>query len=375
MYNITQTIKVLVLALVLSFGLSYVYAWTAPTATPPGGNTAAPINTGSTNQIKIGGLTMDVATSTVYKDANDPNFWLNPNGDSVLQNLFSRGDVCSGFGTASQKCLSAVGGGGVTSVNGQTGDVVVAPAASGFVADGYVPIPVNATEDVYNAFAPAGSSLSGFTADTCNGDPLSVYQCGSSEDLKICTDTAPSSIPYTVCVGCGSDGAVSYPVVQDFKRRQVACNRALAYVKSVAPTVLSVTGLSAPGSTDVGYSTPNTCGQGGSYPLQSIPSLTVKGPSSTYAGGTVIKENRSVVVEMSATLDYGFNLWISKNGGPYQIMTSLYHPAAGQGSMSDLVTYNLNLGASEYARFAHSAGECWQNWYHSGSFKLTFPMQ
>lgn len=56
MKHFTHTIKVVFLALVLSFGLSYVYAWTAPSANPPGGNVSAPINTGVAAQVKDGGL-------------------------------------------------------------------------------------------------------------------------------------------------------------------------------------------------------------------------------------------------------------------------------------------------------------------------------
>lgn len=49
----------LALALVFFFGLSYAYAsWTAPTATPPNGNTPTPINVGSTAQTKAGPLTL-----------------------------------------------------------------------------------------------------------------------------------------------------------------------------------------------------------------------------------------------------------------------------------------------------------------------------
>lgn len=54
MKNITQSLKVTVLSLLLSFGLSYVYAWTAPTVTAPGGNVSAPINTSTTSQLKDG---------------------------------------------------------------------------------------------------------------------------------------------------------------------------------------------------------------------------------------------------------------------------------------------------------------------------------
>ncbi len=55
--QILSATKVVVLATVLSFGLSYVYAWTAPTETPPAGNVSAPLNTSATAQTKDGGLT------------------------------------------------------------------------------------------------------------------------------------------------------------------------------------------------------------------------------------------------------------------------------------------------------------------------------
>lgn len=54
--QIFNSLKVVTLAVVLSFGLSFVYAWTAPTQSPPAGNVSAPINTSATEQIKAGGL-------------------------------------------------------------------------------------------------------------------------------------------------------------------------------------------------------------------------------------------------------------------------------------------------------------------------------
>ena len=53
-----DALKVSVLAVVISFGLSYAFAWTAPTATPPTGNVSAPINTGAGLQTKYGNLTV-----------------------------------------------------------------------------------------------------------------------------------------------------------------------------------------------------------------------------------------------------------------------------------------------------------------------------
>ena len=56
MKNITQPIKVVALALMLSVGISYVFAWTTPTLTPPNGNVASPLNVGNTAQTKTGDL-------------------------------------------------------------------------------------------------------------------------------------------------------------------------------------------------------------------------------------------------------------------------------------------------------------------------------
>lgn len=59
MKKIFQQVKIVSLAVVFSLGLSYVYAWTAPTATPPAGNVSAPINTGDNTQYKAGNLILN----------------------------------------------------------------------------------------------------------------------------------------------------------------------------------------------------------------------------------------------------------------------------------------------------------------------------
>lgn len=59
MKRIFQQVKIVALAFIFSLGLSYVYAWTAPTATPPAGNVSAPINTGDNTQYKAGNLILN----------------------------------------------------------------------------------------------------------------------------------------------------------------------------------------------------------------------------------------------------------------------------------------------------------------------------
>ncbi len=70
--NIKQTLKIVIVALILSVGVSYLFAaWTPPPSNPPNSNTDAPINVGGISQTKIG-------------------------------------DICTTFG-GSQKCLSQAG--------------------------------------------------------------------------------------------------------------------------------------------------------------------------------------------------------------------------------------------------------------------------
>ena len=54
MKKIIEYTKILVLALILVVGVSYIKAWTGPTLPAPLGNTSAPINTGSIHQEKTG---------------------------------------------------------------------------------------------------------------------------------------------------------------------------------------------------------------------------------------------------------------------------------------------------------------------------------
>ncbi|OHA79307.1 MAG: hypothetical protein A2747_02590 [Candidatus Yonathbacteria bacterium RIFCSPHIGHO2_01_FULL_44_41] len=53
-----NAIKVTALAFALALGVSYVYAWTGPTQSPPGGNVATPINVSGVAQVKAGALTV-----------------------------------------------------------------------------------------------------------------------------------------------------------------------------------------------------------------------------------------------------------------------------------------------------------------------------
>lgn len=118
--NIFQPLKITALVLVLSVGISYVSAWTAPAVTPPGGNVSAPINVSVNSQTKAGDLKADTLYAYSFKDQNNPAYYLDPTVDSVLANIYAT-KICFG----STDCKTAWPAGGVTSVNGQTGAVTV----------------------------------------------------------------------------------------------------------------------------------------------------------------------------------------------------------------------------------------------------------
>ena len=64
MKNVIQSLKVIALGLILAFGISYAFAWTAPTSNPPAGNVAAPINVSGSAQIKSGALSSSTSFDT-----------------------------------------------------------------------------------------------------------------------------------------------------------------------------------------------------------------------------------------------------------------------------------------------------------------------
>jgi len=57
--NILQSIKVIVLGLVVAVGVSYAFA-------QPGDNVPGPLNVGSSNQAKLGGFAVGTATWPIY---------------------------------------------------------------------------------------------------------------------------------------------------------------------------------------------------------------------------------------------------------------------------------------------------------------------
>jgi len=95
-------------------------AWLPPTATPPGGNTAAPVNVGSSNQVKLGGLgtgplavfgnalvSGDLDVSGVYKSGGVSGITASCPAGQTVTGLQSRGGIITGG-----SCGASGGGGG-----------------------------------------------------------------------------------------------------------------------------------------------------------------------------------------------------------------------------------------------------------------------
>ena len=100
-HDLWQSAKVLILALVLSVGVSYALAWTGPTASPPGNNTPTPVNVSATDQTKQGQLWSNVQLGS----------W----GSIYAYNFVQANEVCIGRSPGSD-CRTAWPGGGVTNI-------------------------------------------------------------------------------------------------------------------------------------------------------------------------------------------------------------------------------------------------------------------
>lgn len=109
----SQHILSLVASLILFSSVPLLYAWTSPTATPPAGNVAAPINIGTASQNKLGALGLGglaVFGKSLLTETNGyslpttkPSMLLGVNGAVGAK------EYCDEKG---QNCVTTLGGGG-----------------------------------------------------------------------------------------------------------------------------------------------------------------------------------------------------------------------------------------------------------------------
>ncbi|MEI6480504.1 MAG: hypothetical protein WCO12_03230 [bacterium] len=103
MKNLSQTLKSLTIALILVGGISYVFAWTGPSTTPPNGNVSAPINVGSSDQTKAGRL----GTSGYSAGGGYPPGW---SGGIHTWDIYGEGTIGVGQNGAATVVMNSTGG-------------------------------------------------------------------------------------------------------------------------------------------------------------------------------------------------------------------------------------------------------------------------
>lgn len=236
--QIFSAIKVSALAIVLSFGMSYALAWTAPTGTPPTGSVSAPLNTGGTAQTKTGGLNIATGSGNVGIGTIAPGAQLHigkPEVPSPAPGTVTRMAI-QPYGhtggpwyfkardTASKAFVDIVYGANTTGLtqdsDGNVGIGTTLPVAKldvvgtikttgGLVGNGPLPLGfhyVNRSEDSYGAEGGYYRYCNGFyNHDTCNGDYNTYYSCGKSANIASCVDAFPTfGYPRTDWGWCGS---------------------------------------------------------------------------------------------------------------------------------------------------------------------------
>lgn len=228
-------IKVSALALALSFGLSYVYAWTAPTQNPPAGNVSAPINTSGTAQTKAGALTVGG-----FNISMADNYYT---GVSITGENFSAGDLATRVRIQDKTgnipwFLSANNDGKFALHQGSVGDRITVDNANGNVGVGD-PAPANKL----SVFGPVGA-----TGDICTmttGSPVCLSTAGgggafgSGYVWKVMYSTSPVTNITTDCTGsrslsttvCTNNSA--YPIMVMIKNQVSQGAGANIYVNNV----------------------------------------------------------------------------------------------------------------------------------------------
>ena len=176
--------NLIVITAVFAIAGLVVYAqtsWTPPSASPPGGNTAAPVNIGSSNQVKLGGLgtgplavfgnaavTGDLDVSGIYKSGGKAGVTAQCPAGQSLGGVATRGGIVIGG-----SCGAGSGaGGGAGSFGGMYSYTWQGPNCSGGI---YGSSP-NSVTGGYSC--PASFSVGSICYYGASGVPsMTVYYC------------------------------------------------------------------------------------------------------------------------------------------------------------------------------------------------------
>lgn len=208
-HNIVSALRVSVLAIVISFGLSYALAWTAPTVTPPNGNVSAPINTSATDQTKAGDFCTTKGGATKCLSTTGAI-----GGDITVGNITASGTITSGGDICSviagvKKCLST------TSALVPTA-TVSASAATCTITSGNSGCMDSFTWNIANATTPnlyngtAGTQLSALASGTNVSYSMS-YGSNTVQARDGSTALASASVTASCATGLNWNGSSCQP--------------------------------------------------------------------------------------------------------------------------------------------------------------------
>ncbi|MEK7575291.1 MAG: hypothetical protein AAB511_03625 [Patescibacteria group bacterium] len=187
--QLLQTTKILILALSLSLGLSYVFAWTGPSQTAPLSNVPAPINVGPTAQTKLGQLLLAPATLPAGQAAFDVT------GIASVNGILVNGAITiTGGSPATGKVLTAVDGTGFARWEVGTAASTVAPGNICGAAS-MLPVPAGG-QAMYETWGCTNPVSVLIAANTTSGVIPRTYSCTNGA-RKVYTDNQVNAF---VCV-------------------------------------------------------------------------------------------------------------------------------------------------------------------------------
>ncbi len=193
MNDVLRNIKIVLLSIVISFGVSLVYAWNGPVSAPPNYNTYTPINVSVTSQTKAGSLWTGA--------------FLTEGGGYFGGNV--------GIGEANPQAKLHIGGtagvdgimfpDGTVQTTAYVGVVSAPPGSETFTSNGTFTVPANVRSITVEVRGAGGGGGQGFNFGSRSG--VSGGGGGGSGGYGRQTFTVNPEEKYNVTVGAGGSPA------------------------------------------------------------------------------------------------------------------------------------------------------------------------